>query len=240
MFRYVRHGTIAGAAGGVGTALFLLLAGERPIAEAIAIETAAGTAGEAAFSRGAQQAGGALGAILFGAALGAVFSVVFAAVRHRLGGRDDFDRSLRLGAVAFVAVFLVPFLKYPANPPAVGDPSTAGRRTALYLTVLAWSLVSAWAAWRAGRWSSSRGRPRPVPVAVALAVWLALVGLGFAVLPGSPDPVTIPATLAWRFRMASAGGQAVLWAVTAFAFGWLRCSATGRTADEPVAEAGGA
>ncbi len=221
MFRYVRQGALAGVAGGAAAALFLLLVGERSVNEAIAIEEAAGDGGDALFSRGVQQVGGALGTVLVGAALGVALAVVFAAVRHRLAARDDFDRSVRLGGAAFVTVFLVPFLKYPANPPAVGDPTTAGRRAGLYLVALAWSLVAAWAAWRLRRWLSARGQPAPVSHPAAVALWLSLVGLGFAVLPGSPDPVTLPATLVWRFRLASAGGQAVFWAVTACTFGWL-------------------
>jgi predicted cobalt transporter CbtA len=227
MFRYLRHGAVAGAVGGAATALFLLLVGERSIGDAVAIEATRGGGGDAMFSRGTQQVGGAVGAVLVGVTLGAVLAVVFAAVRHRLGGRDDFERSGRLAAVAFVALFLVPFLKYPANPPAVGDPATAGRRTALYLVVLAWSVVSAWAGWRFGRWLSARGRPGPVSAPGSAAAWAVLVGLGFALLPGSPDAVTVPATLAWRFRVASAGGQAVFWAVTAVVFGWLCLTGAG-------------
>ncbi|MDP9071763.1 MAG: CbtA family protein [Actinomycetota bacterium] len=237
MFRYVRHGALAGVAGGAATALFLLLVGQRSINEAIAAERAAGHGGDALFSRGVQQAGGALGAVLVGAALGSALAVVFAAVRHRLAGRDDFDRSVRLGAAAFVTVFLVPFLKYPANPPAVGDPTTAGRRAALYLVALSWSVVAAWAAWRLRRWLSAEGRPARLNQAAAVAMWLTLVGLGFAILPGSPDPVTLPASLIWRFRLASAGGQALFWAVTACAFGWLclaRATGGGRGPETPA------
>ena len=219
MLRYLRHGAVAGSAGGVAAALFLLLVGERAIADAVAMEQAAG--GGAVFTRGAQVAGGALGAVLVGVAMGAVLAVVFAAVRHRLPGGDDFDRALRLAGVGFVAVFLVPFLKYPANPPAVGDPATAGRRAGLYLVMLVWSLVSAWAGWRLGRWLSSRGRPRSLSAPAAVSAWAGLVALGFVVLPGSPDVVTLPATLVWRFRVASVGGQALFWAVTAVVFGWL-------------------
>ena len=221
MFRYLRHGAVAGIAGGGATALFLLLVAERAIADAIALEQAAGGGGDALLGRGAQTAGGAVGAVLVGAAMGAVLAVVFAAVRHQLGGRDDFERSLRLAAMGFVTVFLVPFLKYPANPPAVGDQSTAGRRAGLYLVMLAWSVVSAWVGWRLGRWLSSRGRRRSVAGPAAVSAWAALVALGFVVLPGSPDAVTLPATLVWRFRVASAGGQALFWAVTAVVFGWL-------------------
>jgi hypothetical protein len=57
----------------------------------------------------------------------------------------------------FVSLFLVPFLKYPANPPSVGDPGTVTRRTMLYLLLVGWSVVGMWAAWRLHRELVTRG-----------------------------------------------------------------------------------
>ena len=223
MTRFLRHGALAGAAGGAGTALFLLLVGERSIGDAIAIEEASGHGPDGPFSRSVQQLGGVLGAVIVGAALGTVLAVVFAAVRHRLEGRDDFGRVVRLAGVAYITLFLVPFLKYPANPPAVGDPDTVGRRTALYLVVLAWSVAATWLGWRLRGHLCRRGWSPSQAAAVAVAAWALVVGVALVVLPGSPDPVTAPATLVWRFRLASAGGQAVFWAVAGAALGWLSC-----------------
>ena len=44
---------------------------------------------------------------------------------------------------ALLAVYLVPFLKYPANPPAVGDPDTLGKRTTLYFLMMLLSVLLA-------------------------------------------------------------------------------------------------
>jgi len=41
-----------------------------------------------------------------------------------------------LALAAFITIALVPMLKYPANPPAVGNPDTIGPRTGLYLSML--------------------------------------------------------------------------------------------------------
>lgn len=221
MIRVLRRGALAGAAGGCAAALFLLAVGERSISEAIALEEASGHGGDAVLSRSVQLVGGAVGALLVGAASGAILAIVLAAVRHRLRGSDDVERATRLAAVAYVTLYLVPFLKYPANPPAVGDPATVGRRTALYLLVLAWSVLATWSAWRARDWLASRGVAPCLSGPAAVGVWAVLVGLAFAGLPGSPDPLTAPATLIWRFRVASAGGQALFWAVAGVALGWL-------------------
>src|SRR4051794_41686810 len=145
------------------------------------------------FSRGTQQVGGMVAAVLYGAALGCVFTVAYAAVRHRLRTADDWRAAVSLAASGFVAVFLLPFLKYPANPPAVGDPDTIGKRTALYVLAVAWSLVATWGGWRAWRAFVERGMPVPTRAPATLAVWVALAAVGLVLLPSNPDPVNAPA-----------------------------------------------
>ena len=222
MLRYLRRGALAGAAGGVLTALVLLLLGERSMSAAIALESAQdnGTADAPLFGRPEQLAGGVVAVLLSGLFMGLCFGVVFAAVRHRVGG-DDWRRSLALAATGFGTLFLVPFLKYPPNPPAVGDPDTNGRRTALYLAAVAWSVVSTWGAWRLHRWLALRGAPAHLRQTGVVAAVVVLVGLGLALLPGTPDPVDAPATLIWRFRLASLAGAAAFWGGLGLAFGWL-------------------
>jgi predicted cobalt transporter CbtA len=228
MRRYLVHGACAGATGGLASMLMLLLVGERSITRAIAIERA--RRGPAPvhemFSRRVQLAGGGAGTVIAGIALGLVLAVVFASVRHRLAGRDDWRRATTVAATAFVTVYLVPWLKYPANPPAVGDPATIGRRTALYLVMIGWSIVASWAAWRLHRWLRADGRPEHQRVPATVAAWAAMVAVALVALPGNPDAVTAPAQLVWRFRLASLGGAAAYWAVCGTVFGWLRLRAT--------------
>lgn len=225
MTRMLRFGALSGAVGGLAMALFLLLVGEKSISDAIALEDAAARAAgethDAVFSRGTQLAGGFAGSMVAGVVFGLVLAVVFAAVRHKIALADDWRRAVALSAVGFVTLALVPALKYPANPPAVGNPDTIGRRTALYLILLAWSVVAAWGAWRL----SLRLRERLVPdhtrLPAALGLFAVLVAIGFVVLPGTPDAVEAPATLVWRFRTASLGGAALLWLVTGSVLGTL-------------------
>lgn len=221
MTSYLRRGALSGVAGGVVGALVLLLLGESSITRAIALEEAAGGGGEAVFSRRVQLVGGAAGVVLVGLALGAIFAVAFAALRPRLPGPTDWQRAVRLGLVAFVVITLVPFLKYPGNPPAVGDPDTIERRTLLYLLMLAWSIVAAYGTVRFRDWFYARGGDAHLVEPATVAVWAGLVGLGYVLLPGSPDPVEAPAQLVWRFRVASLGGTLALWSVTGAVFGWL-------------------
>ncbi|HKA92595.1 MAG TPA: CbtA family protein [Acidimicrobiia bacterium] len=229
---FIRRGAVAGLAGGAASALFLLLVGERTIGDAIHLEEKHGGGGQELYTRGTQVFGGALGVILVSIALGVIFATTFAAVRHRLPGRNDWQRSITWAATAFVVVYLVPFLKYPPNPPAVGDPDTIDERTILYFAVLAWSIAAAFLAVRLGRWLRTRPLSDPARQIVVAATWVVLVGTGFVVLPGTPDAVTAPATLIWRFRVASAGGALMLWGVTGVVFGLLLLSAARRTQPE--------
>ncbi len=217
--RLLKQGALAGLAGGAALALVLRLIGEGPIGRAVALE---GAGGDEMFSRGTQQLGGMAAAVLYGAALGAVFTVAYAAVRHRLRATDDWRASVTLAAAGFAGVFLLPFLKYPANPPAVGDPDTIGTRTALYLLAVAWSLVATWGGWRAWRALVDRGVPVPQRAPATLAVWVGLAAIGLVLLPSNPDPVEAPATLIWQFRLATVAGAATFWTVMGLVFGWLR------------------
>ncbi len=225
MRRHLRDGAVAGLAGGAALALVLLAAGERTISRAIELEQRAqggAAAGDEVFSRGVQQVGGVLAALVWGLALGAVFAVAYVALRRRLGTPSDWRAAVTLAAIGFATLVLVPFLKYPANPPGVGEPDTVGRRTALFLVMLAWSLLSTGAAWRAARVLARRGLAEHLHVPLVALLYVALVALGLAALPGSPDRVTVPATLVWRFRLVSLAGTAAFWAVCGVTFGWLR------------------
>jgi predicted cobalt transporter CbtA len=226
---FIRRGVIAGLVGGAVSALFLLVVGERVIGDAIRLEDARGGGGNAMFSRGVQTFGGVLGVILVSVALGVIFATTFAAARHRLPGRDEWQRSIAWAATAFAVVYLVPFLKYPPNPPSVGNPDTIDERTMLYFAMVAWSVGAAFLAARLGAWLRSRQLADPARLSAVAIAWIVFVAIGYMVLPGAPDAVTAPATLIWRFRLASAGGALALWGVTGVVFGLLSLPAAART-----------
>jgi predicted cobalt transporter CbtA len=244
MRRLLKLGALAGLVGGVVLALFLRLVGETAIGDAVALENARDRAHNVVhhdmFSRATQQVGGMLGAAVFGVCAGAVLAVVFALVRHRLAARDDWRRAVTVGLTAFAVVALAPGLKYPANPPSVGDPATITERTLLYLVMIGWSVVAAWAAWRLSLAWRARNRPDHVRLPAVAGLYLALIGLGYALLPGPPDKVDAPATLIWRFRVESLAGQALFWAVTGCLLGALLVrgrASEGRRLNEPARSA---
>jgi predicted cobalt transporter CbtA len=235
---FLLRGALAGIAGSVASVLVLLLLGETYINRAIELEEAnvvAGEAHEELFSRGVQVFGGALGLVVYGVCVGLVFGILFAAVRHRLGADAEWRRARRLGALAFGAVFLIPFLKYPGNPPAVGDPETVSQRTLAYVSMVVLSILAVVLAAVVLDRLRHRGVAEVRAQPLAALVWLAVVVIGMVALPPNPDPIAIPADLLWSFRVSSIAGQAALWAVTSTVFGLLTVrAATNR--DEAVAD----
>jgi hypothetical protein len=232
---YLLRGALAGIAGGLASMLVLLLLGEASVREAIALEEAAAAPGDAheeVFSRSTQVVGGALGVVLLGVAVGLVFGIVYAANRHRLGAGAEWQRARRLAVAAFVAVNLVPFLKYPANPPAVGTPDTVDERTLAYVSLLVVSVLAVVLGALVHDRLRRRDTSEPAAQAAGVGTWLAVVAVGYLVLPANPDEITVPASLLWQFRVHSLAGWAALWTVLAVAFGLLgaRAAAGSRAA----------
>ena len=217
-------GLLAGLCGGLLATGFSEVAGEPAVNQAIAFESSsAAAAGEppepAVVSRGVQRSIGLLtAAVVFGISMGGLFALAFAFAYGRVGRASPGRTALWLAAGAFLVVFLVPFLKYPANPPSVGDPDTIGRRTELYLAMIVCSLLAAVAALRVRAWLAARRDPTTATV-VAGASYLAVVVAAALILPGIHEvPRSFPATTLWRFREASIGMQAVLWATIGVVF----------------------
>ncbi|MFJ6937603.1 CbtA family protein [Streptomyces sp. NPDC101132] len=225
------RGMLAGLVAGVLAMLVSYFLGESKVDAAIAIEeagahaAAAGHAHEHAeevVSRALQSTAGlATGVVLYGVALGGIAALVFCFVLGRIGRFGARATAALVTAGAFVAVTLVPFFKYPANPPAVGDPDTAGKRTVLYLLMIALSvLLSAGAVILGRRLAPGLGNWN---ASVAAGVFfVAAISLAYAFLPAVNEvPADFPATLIWQFRLASLAIQATLWAAFGVVFGIL-------------------
>ena len=75
------------------------------------------------------------GVTVYSAAFGGLFALAFALVNGRVGGLGVRANAALLAGGAFVSIYVVPNLKYPANPPSVGQPETIGSRTALYFAM---------------------------------------------------------------------------------------------------------
>jgi len=221
-------GLVAGLCAGLVSTGFASLAGEPAIDRAIAYEDAhapaadhGATAAPMPVSRALQKTGGLLTALVVdGLALGGIFALVFAFAYGRLGRASPRATAYWLAGAAFVVLFLVPFLKYPANPPSVGDPATIGRRTTLYATMFAISVLAAIAAARLRPVLRERLDGHAATGLSLLAFVVVVAAAGLALPSVNEVPRDFPATTLWQFREASVGLQLTMWTTVGLLFGF--------------------
>lgn len=163
--------------------------------------------------------------VVYGAALGGLFALVFAYAHGRAAELEPRALSLLLAGAGLVAVYLVPSLKFPASPPAASDPATIGYRTALFFIMIAISVAAMVGAAvlrrrlvvRHGGWSAAL---------IAAAAYLVVILAALLALPDTDTvPEHFPAGLLWDFRLAAHGMQLVLWSALGLVFGVLAESA---------------
>ncbi len=188
--------------------------------ESHAVHHPGGGVEEELVGRETQKGAGLLTALaLYGAAVGGIFSLVFAYGYGRFGAIGPRSFALLLAGLAFLLVVIVPGIKYPQTPPAVGRHETVGIRTAAYFAMIALSLGSAIVAGRL-RGALARNLRGIDATLVAAGAYLAMVGIGQFLLPVIDEvPADFPATLLWNFRVASIATQFLLWAVIGIVFG---------------------
>lgn len=258
--KLVLRGLLAGLAGGLVAFVFARIFGEPLIQAAIddesgrdavqeALDGAAGLpAGEPeieVFSRAIQaDVGIGVGIVLFGAAMGLAFAFVYTFCLGRVGRVRPRPLSLLVAGAGFVGLYLVPFLKYPANPPAIGHDDTLWDRANLYLVMVVCSVAFGVGAVvlgqrlqrRFGTWNATL---------IALGAYALAIGVVMALLPQvgelstnvtadghhateTPLPLTdskgtivfrgFPADTLAGFRLYSVAAQALLWATIGLVF----------------------
>lgn len=159
-----------------------------------------------------QKAGQILAGAILGTSVGALFGIVFVYSRKSLPG-NSIKKALILAGLMFIAVYLIPFIKYPANPPTVGDPETVVFRGILYLSFTAISGLAA-----VGFHKVYKRINKKYLAFVGYAGFIAAV---FYAMPNNPDPITAPMTLVNNFRIMSAIGVSIFWASLGLIFGVL-------------------
>ncbi|MER8090782.1 CbtA family protein [Streptomyces sp. NPDC058316] len=219
------RGMLAGLAAGALALVVAYLLGESRVDAAIALEESHAHdhgGGEELVSRTVQSTAGlATGVLVFGVAIGGIAALVFCYALGRIGRFGPRATAALIAGTALLAVYIVPFLKYPANPPAVGNPDTIGRRTALFFLMVALSVLLAVAAVilgkrlapRLGNWNAT---------VTASAAYAVVIGVAYAFLPSFNEVGRdFPATLLWEFRLATLAVQATLWVTFGLVFGHL-------------------
>ena len=175
-------------------------------------------------SLGLQRVGMAIGTGIYGAVLGLIFAGAYGLLRRTLPNASPVLLAIAAGLLGFWAISFVPFIKYPFVPPGVGEGSTLifrqGFQTLLFIlsALGVVGLLLGLNEIRNSIRSETRRQLFYALVAVAYGAFLLLV---FALLPGNPDPVNVPADLLLRFNALSIIGHLLMWGLTAAGFAHL-------------------
>ncbi|MGW4118732.1 CbtA family protein [Nocardia sp. NPDC004711] len=260
--RIIGRGVLLGALGGLLAFVFARILAEPIINRAIdyesgrddaqmALDKAAGKPmgdmGPELFTRTQQEnIGLGFGVIVFGAALGALFAVVYFLALRKAGKIAPRNLALLVSGGMFLVLYAVPFLKYPANPPSIGHPETIKERTALFVGMIVISAVVLLAAIWLGRKLAARLGNWTAGVTASVA-FVVVMGAVMALLPSlgklsankeygdfateTPQPLKdpsgtivypgFPADDLYHFRLYSFAAQLILWAVIGVGFAWL-------------------
>lgn len=233
---FLVRGLLAGLLAGLATFLVANLAGEPHVEAAIALEEAGSVASADAHPQGEQSEGHSLadssgedevsevsrgnqrtwglltGSVAVGVALGGLVALVAAGTVGRLGRLLPGQSTALVALIGFVAAALVPFLKYPSTPPAVGSAETIGDRTALYFGFVVVSvLAAALATYGAVRLRDRIGTYGGV--VAGIAAYLLVVIFAGQVFATVNEVGSFPADTLWFFRRASMFTLATMWGV---------------------------
>lgn len=221
--RIIARGLLAGAIGGMLAFLFARTFVEPVIVRALAYEEShehGHEHGIELFSRGVQaNIGMGFGVLAFSVAMGALFAVVYCVLYGRVGNLSARSLSVVLAGGMFLSLYLIPFLKYPPNPPATSFEETIRQRTLLYLLMVVLSAALLVAAVYLGHrlvaqfggWSATL---------IGAGAYVVAIAVVMLVLPAIAEtPGDFSADVLYEFRLYSLGTQFVLWAVIGLVFG---------------------
>jgi len=162
-----------------------------------------------------QKSGQLLAGGILGMSIGALFGIVFAYSRNSLPKGHTVKKTFVLAAIMWFTIFLIPFLKYPANPPTVGDADTVVLRQTLYLLFIAISGFSAVGFFVLYKKLQNKKKGFAF---IGYAVFITAV---FFIMPPSPDEVIAPMDLVNGFRTLSVVAVSTFWVAEAIILGAL-------------------
>ena len=160
-----------------------------------------------------QKGGQVLTGAILGMSIGALFGIAYALSRRALPQGNDVKKTFVLAAVMWFSIYIIPFLKYPANPPTVGDGETVVLRAILYLsfiTISGFGVVGFYQVYK---------RIKKSKKIVAVAGYAAFIGIMFVLMPPNPDEITAPMDLVNGFRAMSVIAVTIFWISLALILG---------------------
>jgi len=152
-----------------------------------------------------QKGGQVLAGAILGTSTGALFGIVYTYSRNSLPGKTDLKKTFVLASIMWLAIYFIPFLKYPANPPTVGDPETVVLRSILYLSFIAISGFGAVGFYQMYKKLQSRKK------IIAFVGYAIFIGIVFVLMPPNPDKISAPMELVNQFRTMSVIAVSTFW-----------------------------
>jgi len=162
-----------------------------------------------------QKGGQVLAGAILGTSVGALFGIVYAYSRHVLPGNHEMKKTFALAGIMWFTMFIIPFLKYPGNPPTVGDPETVVLRATLYLAFIAISGFGVVAFYQLYKRLQNS---KKIVAVVGYAIFISIV---FVLMPPNADEITAPMDLVNGFRAMSVLAVSTFWIAVAFILGAL-------------------
>ena len=217
-------GVIAGLLVGGFYNLFQVPVMERAIAieeELSASVTPAGAEAEEEgipVSLGVQRIGMVFGTAIYGAILGLFFSVGFVLLHRAAPDWPVVWVAITVGALGFWSLSLFPFIKYPLNPPGVGDEATLLMRQfgqTLFMLISAAAIGVGLDAFRRLHQNTAGFASRRLWYGGILGIYAIVAMVMVFAFPGNPDPVPVPLDLLELFRALTMAGQFLIWAILA-------------------------
>ena len=160
-----------------------------------------------------QKSGQIIAGMILGTSFGALFGIVYALSRNSLPNKKHIGNSIILAGIMWFTLFVIPFLKYPANPPTVGDAETVVLRGILYISFIAISGFAALGFYKL--FKKLKNQKKIIPF-IAYTIFIITV---FFLMPENPDEVTAPEELVNQFRVSSFITSTVFWFTLAIIFG---------------------
>ena len=152
-----------------------------------------------------QKSGQVLAGVILGLAMGSLFGIVYALSRNSLPGKTDVTKSVILAGIMWLTIYIIPFLKYPANPPTVGDGETVMLRAILYVSFIVLSGIGVVIFYKLSRKLQSNKKY------FGLIGYIVFISVIFFVMPENPDEVNAPINLVNEFRLMSVLGVSSFW-----------------------------
>ena len=152
-----------------------------------------------------QKSGQILAGVMLGISMGSLFGIVFALSKNSLPGNHVVKKSVLLAGIMWFTLFIIPLLKYPANPPTVGDSETIVLRAILYLSFIAISGIGALVFYFLSKKFKNK---KKVIFLVGYGLFISVV---FFIMPENPDEINAPMDLVNEFRLMSMLGVSSFW-----------------------------